>query len=196
MEVILGIRDIVEGHLRGKAFQDPVEGNGLFPRRDWKYEVDNDDTSLGYEDWLDGKIEIECDTAEHALERMLHAAPRAFLGDSDADQAAQIVEDVFVDFRARGEEAPVRARGLLVIEDRELIFGETCGILPRDMLDDIGRIAHLAMIAHEGGTSQELIDRAIHQFGLDYGIASEEVSLARRRQGIDPGDDPVQGGPC
>ena len=192
----MGIRDIVEGHLRGEAFQDPVEGNKLFPRGDWKYEVDNDDTSLGYEDWLDGKIEIEGDTAEYALERLLHAAPRAFIGDSDADQAAQIVEDVFVDFRARDEEAPVRARGLLCIEDSKFIFGETCRILPRDMLDDIGRIAHLGMVAHEGGTSQEMIDRAIHQLGLDYGITSEEVRLARRRQGIDPGDEPVPGGPC
>lgn len=31
------------------------------PIGDWRYEVANEDTLLGYEDWLDSKIEQDCD---------------------------------------------------------------------------------------------------------------------------------------
>ena len=35
------------------------EGSERFPMEDWKYEVRNGDTVLGYADWLDNQLELE-----------------------------------------------------------------------------------------------------------------------------------------
>lgn len=38
---------------------NPWQENTDYPVRDWQYEVTNDDTRLGYQDWVDHKIESE-----------------------------------------------------------------------------------------------------------------------------------------
>ena len=44
-----------------------MEENPRFPVSDWKYEVSNGDTWLGYQEWLEHRIESEPDDPEDFL---------------------------------------------------------------------------------------------------------------------------------
>lgn len=45
---------------------EPGQSHALFALDDWRTEVANGDTQLGYESWLDGKIEADASSAESA----------------------------------------------------------------------------------------------------------------------------------
>ena len=176
----MGIREIVADHIRAKQGDDV-----LFPRKDWAYEVDNDDTTASYDDWHASKIETECDEVEQAVDRLLHGAPRVFIGDSTEVQFNQIVIDCFSTFRAENDEAPIRARGITCEEEPDYVFGNTCKVMPEDLQHALGRIAHQGMVAYEGRTEHEILDFLIHRLGKDFDINSDEIDAARSRLQID-----------
>lgn len=175
--------------LAGRSI-DEVETTEIFPRSDWVYDVECDYTSASYHGWLESKIEQEVDDVTAGIERLFHAGPRLFMGDLDQKGMAEAVEEAFTAFRALDDETATQAMRILGCEERPLLFGETCRNLPEPVVADLGRIAHLAMVAFEGRCDQETIDLAIHQFGLTHGIENDEISAARMRQGIDDGESP------
>lgn len=183
------IHQLVEGHVLAGVAIDDAQTTGLFPRSDWAYEVDNGDTSAGYAAWLESKIEMEADSVNDAIEMILHAAPRVFLGDGDPETYANAVLDAYNCLRALDDEAAERARSVLGMDPENFIFGEICRNLPDDALNDIGAIAHLGMVAFEGRCDQVKLDTAIHQFSQKYNIESDAITAARKRQGIETSHD-------
>ena len=179
------ITTIIRDHLQSSAFANEEAGHRLFPIKDWKYEVDSDSTSRGYADWLENIIDSEAFDVDNAVERLLHGASRASFGDQTSEGFAAVVQDCFTVFRALDSEAADRARDTLGEEPRDLLFGETVRSLPLNFLAGLDRIAHLGMAFYEGRVTQEKVDQAIHEFGLAYDLESEEVDLARRRQGLE-----------
>lgn len=72
----------------GKALRDRlIDGVGIwgecedFPRRDWAYEVGNNDTQQGYWDWVIGKHDLDPErtVSEHEVSEVINAVADAIL---------------------------------------------------------------------------------------------------------------------
>ncbi|MFX4299914.1 hypothetical protein [Pseudosulfitobacter pseudonitzschiae] len=163
----------------------------LFPQNDWRYEVDNGDTTAGYEGWLEGKIEIEIDEAVYAIERLLHIASRPFLGDMSEIEFNQAVIELCNSLRISDDEAADRARQFLQVEPEKLVFGEICGNIPSDMVFDLSRIMHLGMVAYEGRCDADKMDKTILDIADRHHIMGDDVTMVKVRLGLE--DDPAPG---
>lgn len=49
--------------------RDPWQDDSQFPRKYWQYEVANNDTSLGYLEWVDHKYEVAHEERESRKRR-------------------------------------------------------------------------------------------------------------------------------
>jgi hypothetical protein len=171
--------------------REPDGENFLFPVCDWRYEVDNGDTTAGYNLWLDDKVEFETDLACEAIERLLHIAARPFLGDMSEIEFNQAVLEICDTLRIADDEAADRARQFLQMEDvtEKLVFGEICGNVPSDIVFDVSRIMHLGMIAYEARCDADQMDRMILNFSERHELTCKAVTLAKVRLGIE--DEPA-----
>ncbi|MEP3671273.1 MAG: hypothetical protein ABJN42_31630 [Roseibium sp.] len=163
----------------------------LFPREDWQTEVENGDTDASHEVWLETQIEIESDNIVDAIERLMHQAPRAFMTDGDEIAFNEIVLDVFGDLRMLDTEAPERARKFLQKDQKDFIYGETAGVLPDDLAQDMSRLAHLGMVAYEARTTPETIDGLIIEMSEKHNIDCDAVEAAKTRLGADESPSPM-----
>ena len=165
--------------------REPGGENFLFPSRDWKYEVENGDTTAGMDVWLEGKVEIETDEAIDAIDRFLNISARPFIGDMSEIEFNEAVLDICGSLRILDDEAADRARQFLQKDPEDFVFGEICGNIPSDMIFDISRIMHLGMIAYEGRCSPEKMDEAIVAFADRHDVEAEAIQLTRSRLGRD-----------
>lgn len=163
----------------------------LFPQNDWKYEVDNGDTSAGYDDWLEGKIETEVDEAVYEIDRILHIASRPFQGDMSEIEFNKAVLEICNALRISDDEAADRARQFLQVEPEELVFGEICGNIPSDMVFDMSRIMHLGMVAYEGRCDADKMDKTVLDVADRHQITGDTVTMVKVRLGLE--DDPAPG---
>ena len=178
------LSEALTAHL--KTLVDNTGDVELFPRADWRYEVDNGDTHLGYDQWVEVRIEQEVWNIADAIENLMHRAPRAFMTDGDEIAFNRAVLDIFSELRMMDTEAPARAARFLQEDIGKLVYGETCGVLPTGLAEDVSRLAHLGMVAYEARTTPEEIDRLIVEMAVKHDISNDAVEMARLR--LDPGD--------
>jgi len=72
-----------------------MEDNRKHPMSDWKYEVANDDTHLGYADWLEAQLEADDDSDMRA--RRDHCKKHGHSPDSSTLVQANGTTDLCVD---------------------------------------------------------------------------------------------------
>lgn len=182
------LNETLTAHLN--SLRDNTGEVELFPRADWRYEVDNGDTSHGYDGWLETKIEFEVSDIEQAIADIMHRAPRAFMTDGDEIAFNEAVINDFGILRMMDTEAPERAAQFLQKDIGVLIYGNTCGVLPTGLAEDVSRLAHLGMVAYEARSTTEAIDGLILEMAEKYGILNDAVGFARTRQGLEDGPAP------
>ncbi len=155
----------------------------LFPRSDWRYEVDNGDTSLGWDAWLENKAEMEMADIEEAVGSLAHGASRTYRETPGLEAVARLVADSFNTLRMCDDEAYARAQQVLGKDHdpEELVFGETFCVLPEQARQDLSRLAHLGMVAWEGRADFEKIDRLIIAIHRRHGLAQETAEAAACR---------------
>lgn len=181
------MRDKIETYLKNRTEKGE---NFLFPKADWRYEVDNGDSSAGYDDWLETKIEIETDEVMDAIERLCHVAARPYMGDMSEIEFNEVVLDICNALRISDDEAADRARQFLGEEHDKLFFGETCGAVPSEVTLDISRIIHLGMVAYEGRSSADQMDKVIVDFAEAHGLSCDPVQAALVRLGLEDAPEP------
>lgn len=164
-------------------------GEHMFPAEDWRYEVDNGDTTAGLGDWRDSQIEQYADDVEYRIVRLIHLAPRAFGTDGDQDAFNKAVVDFFDASRLDDceSEAARRALSFLGEDDPEARYGARDAVYPEDLVNDIERLCHLGMVAYEGRAEEQTIREHIVAMAERHGIEGDDVALSRRFLGHEDG---------
>jgi hypothetical protein len=175
------LNDKIQSHLEG--FKNEENGHKLFPLSDWRYEVDNDDTNQGYDDWLESQIEYEVDDVTSAIDRLIYRACKATDGEISEIDFNKDVVDTFSDMRIIDDEAVDRANGFLGNTAEKPVFGESFGSVPADVAADISRIAHLGMVFFEGRCTSDKLTKVIIETADKHGITGSGVEAARARAG-------------
>lgn len=137
------------------AQKDDVEGHKLFPRADWRYEVENGDTSLGYEDWLEDKIGFEAQDVLDAVMTLIDEANAASWLSISEIQFAQTVLDSFSTMRIYDDAPVFRAAGFLRKELETPVFGEVFGAVPPEIAQLVSQLADAGMGWYEGNVSRD-----------------------------------------
>lgn len=101
-------RSLIEQHIVSFKTDSDGEGHKLFPRNDWRYEVDNNDTNLGYGQWLEDKIEFEVDEIMDEIDRFLLRVSKLPGGEISEIEFNQDVLGLFSDMRLSDVVKPLR----------------------------------------------------------------------------------------
>jgi hypothetical protein len=180
----MNIKDYISGLMKVES-ETKSEDDKTFPEIDWRYEVDAGDTRRGYADWVDDQIDQRSDEVASELDKILHGAPRCFMGDSTQEDFAEKVVDFFAMVHFTFDEATDRALNILGDEYEAPAYGNAYDFFPAEFIQDISRLCHLGMVAYEGTADQAKIDTLIHEIGEKYDIESDDIEAARARQGIE-----------
>ncbi|MFG6572126.1 hypothetical protein ACGYLO_11030 [Sulfitobacter sp. 1A13353] len=180
--------DKIKAHL--ESFKNDEEGHKLFPHADWRYEVDNDDTSLGYDDWLSDKIDFEVDDVADTVNRFIYRGCKATDGEISEIEFNRDVVDTFSTLRIIDDEAVDRANGFLGEAPEKPVFGESFGSVPSDVAADLSRIAHLGMVFFEGRCSAEKLISVMAETATKHGMEGEGAEAVRARSGDQPEETP------
>jgi hypothetical protein len=175
------LNNTIKTHL--ETFKNNEEGHKLFPLEDWRYEVDNDDTSLGYDEWLSDKIDFEVDDVVDAIDRMIYRGCKAADGEISEIEYNRDVIDTFSTLRIIDDEAVDRANGFLGESPEKPVFGESFGSVPSDLAADISRIAHLGMVFFEGRCTGDKLMAVMVETADKYEFSGSGVEAARARSG-------------
>ncbi len=175
------LNSTIKSHL--ESFKENAEGHKLFPREDWRYEVDNGDTSLGYDEWLSDKIDFEVDDVVDAIDRFIYRGCKAADGEISEIEHNRDVIDTFSTMRIIDDEAVDRANGFLGETHEKPAFGESFGSVPADLAADISRIAHLGMVFFEGRCTADKLTAVMVETADKYKISGSGVDAARARAG-------------
>lgn len=178
-------RSLIEQHLASFKTDSEGEGHKLFPRSDWRYEVDNDDTNLGYAQWLEDKIEFEVDEIADGIDRFLLRVSKLPGGEISEIDFNQDVLRCFSDMRLSDDEAAERAEQFLQEPADRKIFGEVFGSVPPDIALQISRIAHLGMVFFEGRCETEKLLNAAKDFCDQYDVTGDAITSLNRSLGLD-----------
>ena len=176
--------DKIKAHL--ESFKNDEEGHKLFPLADWRYEVDNDDTSLGYDDWLSDKIDFEVDDIVDTVDRFIYRGCKATDGEISEIEFNRDVVDTFSTLRIIDDEAVDRANGFLNEKPEKPVFGESFGAVPSDVAADLSRIAHLGMVFFEGRCSVEKLISVMAETATKYDMEGDGEEAVRARAGHTP----------
>ncbi len=169
----------IQTHLQ--SFQTDAEGHKLFPRSDWRYEVDNDDTNLGYDEWLSDKIEYETYDVVDAVDRFIYRCCKVIDGEISEIEFNTDVVDTFSTLRIIDDEAVDRASGFLKQATDKPVFGESFGAVPSDIASELSRIAHLGMVFFEGRCTPDKLLAVILEVAQKQEITGSGVDAARAR---------------
>ena len=173
-----------------ESFKNDEEGHKLFPHADWRYEVDNDDTSLGYDDWLSDKIDFEVDDVADTVNRFIYRGCKATDGEISEIEFNRDVVDTFSTLRIIDDEAVDRANGFLGEAPEKPVFGESFGSVPSDVAADLSRIAHLGMVFFEGRCSAEKLISVMAETATKHGMEGDGAEAVRARSGDQPEETP------
>jgi hypothetical protein len=180
----MSLRDKIQSHLDA-ATDTTMNEHRLFPRSDWRYEVENDDTNQGYDDWLESKISFEVDDATDAIERFTESATKSCDHEISEIDFNRIILDTFSALRIYDDEAVDRAAEFLGKARKRPVFGETFGSIPADLTFDLSRLAHLGKSYFEGETDRKHLLTSIVSICQTYEIGGPAMAEAERRLNAD-----------
>lgn len=173
------LNDTIKTHL--ECFKNDTEGHKLFPREDWRYEVDNDDTSLGYDEWLSDKIDFEVENVIDAIDRFIYRSCKAVDGEVSEIEYNRDVVDAFSTMRIIDDEAVDRANGFLGETPEKPVFGESFGSVPSDIAAEMSRIAHLGMVFFEGRCTGDKLISVMVEAADKHDISGDGIDAACAR---------------